>query len=276
MIAGVDAGNYEIKVFSELGATRLLSNLGEFRERKLTQTFSDDDIVFEYLGRKGFAGTLAKYESEFNGSIMGDSKVHPDTVIRVLLGLCKHSPVDGSFHIVVTQPIVTHDDAHKTEMKRMLRGEHQIIINDRARFIEIAGVEVAAEGGAAFWSAPTKGLIRIADFGSGTVNAATLIDGRYIDKDSFTEPFGMETNKSQDISELVRAFAAKASKKWRFDDPVQVAGAAAKVLLPHMRSYFPRAEVLHPKIMRNGEEFLLKPVMANAVGLYQIAKGVFR
>lgn len=276
MIVGVDAGNHEIKLFSEIGATRLLSNLGEWRERKLNQVFSEDDIEFEYNGRKGFAGTLAKYESEFNASIMGDSKAHPDTVIRVLLGLCKHCPVDGFFHIVVGQPITTHDEDHKQKLKKLLKGEHYISVNGRVRHLDLVGVEVAAEGGAAFWAAPKKGLVRIADFGSGTINAATLDDGRYIDKDSWTETFGMGTNKSGDLEQLVRAFAAKAYKKWRLDDKVLVAGAAASALVPHMHAFFPNAEVLYPKVIKDGKIELLNPVLANAVGLYQVAKGVYK
>jgi plasmid segregation protein ParM len=31
-------------------------------------------MYFEYQGETGFAGSLALYESEFGGSIMGDTK----------------------------------------------------------------------------------------------------------------------------------------------------------------------------------------------------------
>lgn len=76
MIVGVDAGNYQVKVVHRKGVDIFPSDIEEYRERNLEQKFSDNDMIVEYEGRKYFAGTLAKYESEFCSTMMGESKAH--------------------------------------------------------------------------------------------------------------------------------------------------------------------------------------------------------
>ncbi|PAE09665.1 hypothetical protein CHI02_24150, partial [Niallia circulans] len=82
-----DAGNSEVKTVSAHGVDRFPSAIGEYRERNIKEKHGKDDIVYEYEGRKGFAGTLALYESEYGGAIMGESKAHLDAKLRVLIAL---------------------------------------------------------------------------------------------------------------------------------------------------------------------------------------------
>ena len=124
MIVAVDAGNHETKYCSQYGVGKFPSVLGEYRERRLEQRFSDYDMVWEYRGKKGFAGTLAKYESEFSGSIMGDSKAHEDAKIRILLAL--HILGDTDYQIVVGQPINRHTPEEKLKIKVMLISENYL------------------------------------------------------------------------------------------------------------------------------------------------------
>lgn len=69
MIIGIDAGNYETKVCGPFGVKKFYSDIGEYRERNLKSSFGPDDMVWECEGKKGFAGSLARYESEFGGGI---------------------------------------------------------------------------------------------------------------------------------------------------------------------------------------------------------------
>jgi plasmid segregation protein ParM len=124
-------------------------------------------MIVEYEGGKYFAGTLAKYESEFGGRMMGDSKAHEDCKLRILIAL--HRIRFDTYQLVVGQPISRHNREEKEKIKQMLRGHHSITINERPRSFLIDKVEVAAEGGSAFWSCVQDGLIRIIDIGSGTV-----------------------------------------------------------------------------------------------------------
>lgn len=276
-ILGVDAGNDSVKIFGENGELRFPSMLGEFRERNLEQQFSSDDIVYEFRGRKGFAGTLAQYESEFGGSRMGDTKAHEEFLIRVLLGLHRYG-TDTRFKIVVGQPISMHTKTEKAKMKKMLEGTHEMTLNGTSKELTIERAEVAAEGGAAFWSHPKKGKIRLLDFGSGTVNAATLIEGRYIDRDSFTLKFGLNTIRSHDLSEMGRYVANECLKKWDNYDEVYTVGGGAELLLEHLTEYFPQARTLVPKIDDEGNSLSVKflpPIFANAVGFYRIGSKVF-
>jgi plasmid segregation protein ParM len=264
-IVGVDAGNHEIKVVGQCGEHRIISDIGEYRTRNLRQTHGPDDIEFEYEGRRGFAGTLARYESEFSGSIMGDTKAHEDALLRVLIGLWRYTngAPDGIYRIVVGQPISQHTPEEKAKIKRLLQREHTIEINGVTHRINIDRVEIAAEGGAAFWSNPERGLVRIIDIGSATVNCASLIDGRYVDRDSFTLPFGMSSTKSTDHTALARAIATEALKKWKPNDHVILVGGAAKLLSMPISNYF--------SITLTGPS----PVFANARGFYRIGRKLY-
>lgn len=285
-IVGIDGGNNAVKVFGEMGEMMFSSSLGEYRERKLKDSFTKDDMIFEFRGKKGFAGTLAEYESEFSASMIGDSKAHEELLIRVLLALHRYSE-DTDFKIVVGQPISKHTDKEKQKMKNMLEGSHEFTLNDSTKTINIHEVAIAAEGGSAFWANPKRGKIRILDFGSGTVNAATLIDGRYVDRDSFTLKYGLNTINSTDFASMSRAVSVQALRKWDNDDEVFLVGGGADMMLTHILEYFPQAQLMKPKVevadttvkimgATAMKTTFLSPIYANAVGFYNIGKKVFK
>lgn len=275
-ILGIDAGNNQVKVFDGKTTDIFLSYLGEYRELKLSGMISKDDMIYEYGGVKGFAGTLAKRESEFGGAMLGSNKAHPDVLIRVLLAL--HRATDKqeeSFNIITGQPIINHTDKYKKEIKDMLLGEHTFTLNNETKKLTINRVEIAAEGASAYWSAPKEGKVRIIDVGSGTVNLATIDSGVYIDKECDTLPFGMNTNISSDVSALVRKIAIQCLKKWKRNDQVYLAGGAAVSLNVEMLYHFPQSKALRPAVQIGSKVSLLDPVYANAVAFYNIGKKVY-
>lgn len=275
-IVGLDPGNYMVKVFGARGPDEFLSELGEYRELKLVSNFLPDDMVYEYKGVKGFAGTLAKRESEFSGSMMGASKLHDDMLIRVLLALHRYSRErESRFNIVVGQPIINHDANQKEGIKKLLKGTHEFTLNGVQKTLIIENVEVAAEGASAYWSNPKRGKVRIIDAGSGTVNIATVENGMYIDKESDTLPFGLNTNISNDKNAFCRRVAIHCLKKWKRNDEVYLVGGDAEGLLVSMLYHFPNCQVLKPVAEINGQLTLLKPSFANAVAFYNIAKKVY-
>lgn len=283
MKLGIDGGNDNVKIFGEFGEMKFPSVLGEYRERKLEQTFTDDDMMYEFKEKKGFAGTLAQFESQFPTSFMGDSKAHDDFLIRVLLGIHRYTreEMNPVVQIIVGQPISKMTLNEKKKMKNLLLGTHFITVNGIPKTITIEKAEISAEGGGAFWSSPKQGLVRILDIGSGTVNGATLHDGRYIDKDSFTIKEGLQTMLTDEIDGLVRTIAARAKRQWNVDDTVLLCGGGADRVLGSLREYFPSADLLRPKVQlkeKEGNGFKLvslPPIYANAVGFYHIAKKVF-
>lgn len=276
MKLGIDGGNYTVKIFGEDGEYSLSSTLGEYRERTLMEK-REDDIVYEFKGKKGFAGKLAEIESNYSGSIAGTTKAHKDTLIRVLLGISKYKTRSDKYDIVVGQPIAQHKEEEKRRIKSLLTGDHAIIINDQRHSILIERVEVAAEGAVAFWSNPKKGWIRILDFGSGTVNGATLLDGRYVDRESFTEDYGMNIVSPDDMEAFMRAiFIVAQRKRWRKTDTVMIVGWMADTMHKYVQMYFENAEVLRPRDpIAEGMRFL-HPVYANAVGMFKVAQRIFQ
>src|SRR5690606_24649738 len=130
---------------------------------------------------------------------------------------------------------------------KLLKGAHTIKVNGIEMSFTINNIEVAAEGVSAYWSSYTESsLTRILDVGSGTINYATVLEGRYIDKDSSTLSFGVNTNKTNDLSSLARGIATQLSKKWSQSDAVCVVGGVSEEITPYMKEYFPNAEILYP------------------------------
>jgi plasmid segregation protein ParM len=276
MILGIDSGNYMVKVCGDRGVLSFISTIGEAREINLKQKHGEDDMYFEYEGKKGFAGTLALYESEFCGSIMGGTKNHTDNKTRVLLGihryLTKFNLRDNQIQIVVGQPISMHNEDEKSQIRDMLTGKHTISVNGVEKTFWITSVIVAAEGGSAYWSGEQKdGLIRLIDVGSGTVNCCTILDSRFIDRESETLNFGANTTKTKDTSALARGIATHTLKKWNRDDEVYVVGGAAEDIAVSLQHYFNNLQILYP--VHNDNYF--KPVYANAIAFYNIGVNVY-
>lgn len=268
---GIDAGNYMVKVVGRENILAFASDLGEWRERKLIQDFGDD-LEIEYQGKRYFGGTLARNESEFGGSMLGGTKAHFEGKLRVLIAL--HRATNQKIvNIVVAQPVNAHDPGEKKKICEMLLGRHEIIVNNIKKDFHIARVEVACEGGAAFWAMdPTHdGLIRIVDIGSGTVNMVTLQNRKYIDKASCTLDYGTETGKSNNVEAMAEAIARQGVRMWKREDEVYIAGGMAEIFHPVIVKHFSKAKVLYP-IWRKQE---LEPMYANATGLFNIGATLY-
>ncbi len=283
LILGIDAGNNGAKVAGPYGLDISKTAICGWFERDVEETFGDDDAEFEICGRKGFAGSIAIHEDEFGGgSMFGDTKAHADTKIRVLLAvnryIKKHCSHEHSVKIVVGQPISTHKESEKKKIKDMLLGSHQFIVDGVQVHYYIEEVEVAIEGGGAFWSRPEIGTVRIIDVGSGTVNAISLKDKKIINNSSSTFNFGAETIKNKsDMFGMARGIIQNTTKlKWHKDDFLLVCGGVADQISIHLQSHFKNIEVLKPQFQYRGGVTIAHPVYANAVGFYNIAKGIFK
>ncbi|MEK3935899.1 hypothetical protein MKY41_11280 [Sporosarcina sp. FSL W7-1349] len=281
LILGVDAGNYMAKVAGPYGVDSYRTAICEWFERNIEESFADDDMEFEIAGRKGFAGTIAAYEDVFGGSgaMFGDSKAHEDTKIRVLLAIHrytdKYCPGVEDVTLVTGQPIVSHVDEEKERIQEMLVGHHKFTVNGTKRHIQIHNVGVSAEGAGAYWSSPEEGTIRILDIGSGTVNAATIIDTKYINNASDTFNFGMETVDTDNLDSVARGIVRATTRlKWNRNDSVYICGGIAREILPCIASHYVNARILQPILDEKGFVTVAEPVFSNAIGFYKLAKGV--
>lgn len=282
LVLGFDAGNHMGKVVGPFGVDTFKTNICDWFEQDVEESFGQDDAEFEIDGRKGFSGSIAQYEDDYgDGTMYGDSKAHEDTKIRVLLGinryLMKYCPHFENVALVTGQPIKRHKPAEKNAICDMLEGTHTMTVNGITRTITIDKVGVAPEGSGAFWSSPSMGTVRIIDIGSGTVNAATIIDKKHINKASDTFNFGMETVKNkEDLSSVARGIVRNTTKlKWHKDDKVLICGGISEGIAPYLSEHYHNAQILTPGMNRGDDLVMLPPVYANAVGFYALAKGAF-
>ncbi|WP_432352645.1 ParM/StbA family protein [Sporosarcina sp. A2] len=282
LILGVDAGNYMAKVAGPYGIDSYRTAICDWFERDIVESHGSDDMEFDIGGRKGFAGSIAVYEDEFGGSAMfGDTKAHEDTKIRILLAIYRYGKKYGiditEVSLVTGQPIVSHKPADKEKIQQMLVGTHTMTVNGDSLSINIVDAGIGAEGSGAFWSNPEGGTTRIIDVGSGTVNAATIIDKRYINNASDTFNFGMETvNNKEDLASVARGIIRNTTRlKWHRDDKVLVCGGIAKDIHPHIESHYGNAVLLQPVLNEGSSVTVADPVFANAIGFYKLARMSF-
>ncbi|RUT48581.1 ParM/StbA family protein [Paenibacillus anaericanus] len=264
-IVAIDAGGDSTKIYDGQKVNCFPSAIGyDWRERNLKQQQGEHDFEWEYRGQKGFAGTLALSESECAESRKGDSKAHPDALLRILIAL--HQYTDGiEQKIVVGQPIKTHTPEEKQLIKEMVIGRHELVINGKRRSLLITRCEVAAEGVTAGLLMPSSNTIRIIDIGSGTVNFGTLLDRKFNDKGSFTLTTGMETLRFADPVAFGRQIAIRAlASGWGKHDTVYLCGGGTEALQETIRAYFP-----------NSKPIIGDPVTANVRAFFLIARKLY-
>lgn len=265
-IIGIDAGGSSVKLYDGRQFRQFPSPIGyDWRVRNLEQRHGEHDYEWEYDGQRGFAGTLAMYESQMAESTKGDSKAHPDARLRVLIALHQYAP--GTVHeIVVGQPVKTHTPGQKEFIKQLLLGRHEITINGDRRVFVVRRCEVAAEGVSAGLLVPGKGKVRVIDIGSGTVNFGTLQDRRFTDLGSGTLVNGMETVLNPDPAAFARQIAAYAVRiGWSNKDTVHLCGGGAEALQGELAKHFAAAHILKPGMS----------ALANVEAFHMIARGLY-
>lgn len=263
MISAIDAGNYKTKFTDGREVRSFPSVIGEYRDRNIRQQQGDFDYEWEYNGDRGFAGTLALFESECAESQKGETKAHPDARLRVLLALHQFTK-ETEHKIIVGQPISMHKPIEKTAIKQMLQGRHELTLNGNRRLIVIQQCEVAAEGVTAGLLVPGGGIVRTIDIGSGTVNFGTLQDRRFTDKGSFTLGMGLETLRNVQPVAFGRQIALRGlAAGWKKDDAVYLCGGGAEELLQHLIPYFPSVQLM------------TDPATANVRAFYLIARKLY-
>lgn len=279
---GIDAGNYRAKVAGPYGVDSYRTAICDWFERNIEEDFGEDDMEFEYEGRKGFAGTLASYEDFYDGAGMyGDNKAHGDTVIRVLLAIYrythKYCPGFLRFKIIIGQPIATHKPSEKKKLIDMLVGPHKIIVNRKTYHYTIEQVMVVAEGTGAFFASPKNGRVHIIDIGSGTVNLATLTEAKHINQASNTFNYGVETTGGREnIDNLARAVIKSATTlRWRQEEPIYVCGGVTEDAIPFLSEHFKNVQPIIPQLKTHNGLQIQLPTFANAVGFYELARQLY-
>lgn len=258
-IISLDIGRKNTKAFNGNQLMIMPSCVGEGRERNLENPSKKDEIELEFQGEHYFVGDLALDESFYYRFMMTDDKVHNDTLILALSMLHKMNVTQA--RVITGLPISLHRKENKKELKELLRGCHNVVVNGVPKTIVIQSVDVVAEGGGAFWSDVKEGKIRIVDGGSKTINCCSINDKRYIDRESDTLEFGFETNKETNHKELVSRISGELGRlKWKKHDRIFTVGGEAETIATYIKPYFSNVTPMR------------HPIYANVIGFYEIGR----
>lgn len=284
LILGIDAGNYEVKVYNgDYGVLRFDSAICEWFRRDIEEVFGDDDMEFEIDGERGYAGTIARYEDTFGIEAMyGISKAHGDSKIKTLLAIYRyikhHNIITNKVSIVVGQPVKGHVTEDKEYIINMLKGKHEFTVNGETINIEIVNCGVCAEGAGSFWAIDEEiNTVKIIDLGSGTANLCEIRDKRVINNGSDTMNIGSETGKNkQDVETLARGIIRGTTRlQWKQEDEIRLVGGNAEKLLPHIQSHYPNTQIVYPSSYECGTFTKTSPTFSNAIGFYKISRASF-
>lgn len=238
--------------------------------RNLTTITGRHDFIIEYGQEKVVAGTLAKFDSSLPIQWHGKSKAHLFFDLSVLLSVFLYGYIDT--YLAVSVPIDQHNETEKKLRIDRLKGSHTMTVNGKTKSFYISDVIVTPESASAYWIDEPYGLTRYIDLGSRTVNfSSTYKEGdntRYIDTQSGTFYKGIEALgdnfNAKALADYIsgRLFA----KGWEETDTVNILGGGALIpeLVDQIKLYFPKAQVMD------------KPLYANAIGMYNLARHAFQ
>lgn len=264
MIVGYDWGNYMAKLCTPSIIKTFHSNIINWQDNWIDFVPGNNDFIFEYQGRKGITGQIAFDEkTEIDTNKKGDTKLHEDALIRLLVGL--HQFADSEVKVVVGQPINQHK-RDKESLINMLIGKHKITVNGITKTIWIKDAAIGVEGGTAILANLKPGIIHLIDIGSGTINMATIKNGRFINTQSDTIPKGLENLKRDPNSIVTNIKNYTDDLGWLDDEPVYLLGGGAHALkdYTHYPLFMP---ILH------GQSH--DPVVANAIGFYKLGENLW-
>lgn len=199
------------------------------------------DFLIDYKGNKYIGGTLGEDEGTVDLFNSDMSKNHDETLIALLTGLTLFN--EKFFNVVFGTPIDLHTDEERNKLLDRIRGMHEITVNGQKHIIGISNVKLGPEGASSFHVNPSNNLVRIIDFGSTTVNYATIKNKRYISKESGTKPYGMMNTKNTSIEHIAHAVVNQLKGIWQKGDEVHLVGGGALEAKPIVEQYFSNVQV---------------------------------
>lgn len=264
MIVGYDWGNYMAKICTPFLIKTFHSNIISWQDHWIDFAPGKNDFVFEYNRKKGITGQIAFDEkTEIDTNKKGDTKLHEDALIRLLVGL--HQFADEEVKVVVGQPINQHK-RDKESLVEMLVGKHKIKVNGITKLIKITDAVIGVEGATAILGNPEAGIVHLIDIGSGTINLATIKNGRFINTQSDTIPKGLENLKRDPHSIVANISNFTSDLGWKPNEKVYLLGGGAHALKDYM-DYPLFAPLLNGQVH--------DPVVANAIGFYKLGENIW-
>ncbi len=267
-IGVIDNGRNATKIYipSKNEAIKFPSILGEWKDRTGFRDlkYGNYDLEIEVDNQKYYGGNLAEYECTWGTTLHTKTKDNKENLINILTALHLTVP-EGMVKVITCQPIKVHTDENKQKIKDMLIGKKSITINGITKTFNILDVAVACESGVAAYSlSQIPSSLRLLDFGSATVNIASLRNKKFIRNESDTLFFGLETEEDINEERMAKKVISHSSKKWNSNDQVVLVGGGASKFHPYIKEYFPNTQI-HP----NAE-------FANVIGMWKVACSIWQ
>lgn len=260
-IIAVDCGRDTVKAVSEGKSIKFPSVVGKWFQRELN---TDGNYEVEVNKEKHFIGELAEIENDFSIRNTNQSKIHEETKI-LTLSACALLAKEEEITLITAVPVDDHNAENKKKMADLLKGSHVVKVNGKTKVINIVDVLVSIEGaGILFNQNMTAKKIRVIDIGSMTTNYLTCLNGKFVNKDSFTDAGKacIKLSKSRDgLESFAKVIISNINASWPDYDgePIILGGGGALKVGELIQAEFSNAIIAD------------NPVEANVNGFYKIA-----
>ncbi|MFD1675589.1 ParM/StbA family protein [Alicyclobacillus fodiniaquatilis] len=263
-IISVDCGRSGVKGVSEHERLYFRAALGAHRELRNGRELGIDEFDVLYKAERYFIGRIAAEESEDGTQMMTAYKAHTDTKILTLTAIHRLTHPDARVTLITGLPLKYHIESDKQRMRELLTGEHELTVNGVKKRFTIERVEVAAEGAAAAWhiGRTRRDRFHVVDIGSRTVNYVTMLNGRWIDKDSDSLDYGFETFRGTE-AQFARVLIADLGRLLRPLGPIVLVGGK-ETLAAHLQTYQDKIEIHPDALFANAVAFREMGVTINA------------
>lgn len=267
-LLAIDNGGHSTCVMTADEIRKFPSAKGVYHERSLVNDQGVYDFIIQLNNSKYFAGTLAR-ESYLPLQMHTSTKQHLFYDLSILTAV--HQFGYDSNYLSVSVPIKMHTKEEKEGIRSRLMNDWVFTVNGVTKHFTIENVIVCPESAVSYWNDDLYGLVRYVDFGSRTINFASVeSDGenmRFIDNESGTFfGRGLEAMEGLPNLESLSDFVAgRLLSKWSQSDNVILIGGGAlnQNIVERFTSYFPNT-IVHED-----------PQLATVKGMYALGRSVF-
>ena len=257
-IIAVDLGRSGVKVIASDRELYFPSRVGDAR---IMNVGENRNYIVAMDGKEYFVGDMA-IESYTQREMATKAKEHSES--RILFATAIGAVIKGpEVYVITGLPINLHSN-HKTSMATYLQGKYRVKINGIEKNFVVKEIAVAAEGAGTFYRLQginkKQGTIRILNLGSRTINALTVRDGRFWDKESTSLDWGLfEVDNAGDNlgirEQFDRKIKADISKIWLSyqadSDLVVLCGGGALRLGEQLQDLFTVVQIVEDPIFED-------------------------
>lgn len=276
---GIDVGRDSVKVVGKNLHMCFKARVGEWREMNIS---SGGKYEVEIDGEKYFIAELAD-ESYFSRSMAVESKIHDETKVLFLSALALSLRDNEKIRVATGMPVSQYNSKERNNLFEFLRGEHNVSIDNRQVDLKVDSLDIIPEGAGVYWDyvlnmegelhcKTLEKVYRVIDIGSRTVNYCTIVNNKFLDRESGTLHYGtfaydnaLNSDNDDTIKrQFVRKLLGDLSTKWMSlnlaKDRVIVAGGGSVLLCSELKKELPGVVIPELSVYSNAQGFYKKTV----------------